>query len=181
MAKKYLVGLMSVLVIFSFSSYATDTEVTINGKVVTQTCNVIVKDKEKYVYFDDFNQTDFKKIGDVSASQAVTVGLEGCSQSIDHITYQFTGQEDSDNPDLLKVIGGNPNTGLVKVAEGLAVEILDSKNSQIKLGQSYVLTNVVFKDETNYDFNFFLRYKSTKESVTVGDASAVVYLDFNYD
>ncbi|WP_392564000.1 fimbrial protein [Orbus wheelerorum] len=181
MATKYLISLMSFLAIFSYSSYAADTKVRIFGKVVTQTCNVIVKDKEKQVNFADFSQADFRQIGDVSASQAVKIGLEGCSQSIDRITYEFTGQEDSDNPDLLKVIGGNPNSGLTKVAEGLAVEILDSKNNPIKLGQTYVLTDVVFKDETNYDFNFFLRYKSTKQQITVGDASAVAYLDFNYE
>jgi len=176
MKKKYQFYL-PFLIMLGFASYAADVEVRVMGKVVTQTCNVIRDDKEKYVTFPDFNQGDFRAVGDVSEVQSVKVGLEGCNQAVNQITYIFSGQPEPSDPSLLKVLGD----GLSDASSGLAIEILDSMRSPIKLSQSYVLKNIIFQDGGKYNFNFFLRYKSISTIVTTGNASSVLYLDFNYE
>ncbi|WP_392562431.1 fimbrial protein [Orbus sturtevantii] len=177
MIKKYQLSFIAFLALVSFTSYATDVEIQITGKVVTQTCNVINDDKEKHVAFADFNQTMFKTIGDVSESKPVKIKLENCNPSIDKISYQFSGEPEPSDTSLLKVLG---NSQGAIVSSGLAIQILDSSQSPIKLNQSYTLNNIIFKDVGKYDFDFFLRYKSIGV-VTIGDASSVLYLDFNYE
>lgn len=163
-------------ILFSGYSYAADVTVNLNGKVVAQTCNVVAGDENQTVEFQPFNQGDFRTKGDVSYEEKIKVSIEGCT-AIKQVGYRFSGEPDPVDNELLKVLGDGAST----TATGLAIEILNPAKSRIKLNQDYILNDVSVVGCRSFDFSFYLRFKSVDAVITAGDASSILYLDFNYE
>lgn len=173
---KYLLYLIVLFFMASFHSYGHDVTVQINGTVTDQTCNVVNDDKIKNVVFDDLEVKSFKSTGSTSVAKPLTITLENCTNSISSLKYQFTGDADGEDANLL-AIKNNSTTA----ADGLAVQIMNKElTQQLNLNQVYSITDYI-KGGCAYVFNFALRYKSTKDTITVGDASSILYLDFYYE
>lgn len=165
-----------MLLLFANSfSYATDVTVNVNGKVLDQTCNVDDADVSQTIQFDDLEFRNLKTIGSVSESKKVEINLVNCTSLIRSISYQFTGEAVGSDNTLLKILGDGSSE---PVAGGLAIQIMKN-NSILSLGQKYSISGYQTGSNT-YKFDFDLRYKSIS-TVSVGDASSVLYLDFFYE
>ncbi|RWR01056.1 fimbrial protein [[Pantoea] beijingensis] len=164
--------------LFSFSAFAVDVTVHVNGGILTQSCNVSGQDLIKNVNFPDLDPKDFSQKGAVSAEESVSIHLENCTGNLNNITYKFSGEADDSDSSLLKVIGkGGATEGVL--ATGLAIEILNEKKKTIALNTVQALNEVI--TSATYTLNFYLRYKSTSSSIGPGDASSIVYLDIYYE
>lgn len=177
LSTKYIISIFMSTLFFSSTSFAADVILQINGRVLGQSCNVKSSDLTKNVQFDDLDPKSFPSIGSVSQDQMVTIGLENCTGELPDVTYQFSGEADDTNANLLKVTGGGSSTG--NLASGLAIEILDSNKASIPLNQLQKLSQTI--STATYDFNFYLRYKSVKPNITAGDASSILYFDIYYE
>ncbi|HEJ9059006.1 TPA: fimbrial protein [Serratia fonticola] len=175
MKKTYGLFILSVL---STAVYAEDVIVNINGAVLAQSCNVRSSDLTKNVIFDDINPQDLTSLGSTTASTKVSIGLEHCTGNISNMSYIFSGNGDDSNPALLKVTG-KPDTPSDEIATGLAIEVLDMNNKAVPLNQKQVFGQSV--TSSTYNFIFYLRYKSTSQTIGPGDASSLLYLDFYYE
>lgn len=177
---KKICGLfISVCGLFSHSATAEDVRVQITGAVLAQSCNVKSSDLTKNVIFDDINPQDLTPAGATTAAKKVTVALENCTGNVNSMSYMFSGSGDDSNPNLLKVTGSRPDASSEGLASGLAIEILDMNKNAIALNQKQTLSQNI--TASGYDFNFYLRYKSTSQTIEAGDASSLLYLDFYYE
>lgn len=177
MKKMYSLFLLVFGQLYSVA-YAEDVTVHINGAILQQSCNVKSSDLTKNVIFDDINPQDFVSIGSTTASTKVSISLENCTGNVNNMSYMFSGNSDDSNAGLLKIMG-KPDISPEGVATGLAIEILDMNKKAVPLNQKQTLSQQV--TTSSYDFNFYLRYKSTSLPIGAGDASSVLYLDFYYE
>lgn len=169
---------ISILGLSCLSANAEDIRIQINGSILAQSCNVKSSDLTKNVIFDNINLQDLIPMGATTAPKKVSIVLENCTGSIDSMSYMFSGGADDSNPDLLKVTG-KPDASSAGIASGLAIEILDVNKQPVPLNQIQVFNKKI--NTASYDFNFYLRYKSTGPTVEAGDASSLLYLDFYYE
>jgi len=177
---KKICGLfISVFGLFSHSTIAEDVRVQITGAVLAQSCNVKSSDLTKNVIFDDINPQALTPTGATTAPKKVTIALENCTGNVNSMSYMFSGSGDDGNPDLLKITGGRPDAASEGLASGLAIEILDMNKKAIPLNQKQTFSQKI--TTSNYNFNFYLRYKSTSQTIEAGDASSLLYLDFYYE
>lgn len=167
-----------LLYLYCFSAFAVDVRVYVNGGILSQSCNVSSQDLIKNVNFPDLNPADFNQPGTTSAEQAVSLQLENCTGNVNNMTYKFSGEADSSDSTLLKVIGKSGSSA-DSLATGLAIEILDENKKKIALNTVQALNKVI--TSTTYTLDFYLRYKSTSKDIGSGDASSVVYLDMYYE
>ncbi|MGQ7804501.1 fimbrial protein [Hafnia alvei] len=161
-----------------YSTIAEDVRVQITGAILAQSCNVKSSDLIKNVIFDDIDPQVLTPIGATTVSKKVSVALENCTGNVSSMSYMFSGTSDASNPDLLKVTG-KPDVSSEGIASGLAIEILDMNQKSIPLNQKQAFSQKI--TTPNYDFNFYLRYKSTGQTIEAGDASSLLYLDFYYE
>ncbi|WP_348634746.1 fimbrial protein [Providencia rettgeri] len=167
-----------VIYFIGFFAYAVDVTVNVNGEILTQSCNVTGKDLIKNINFLDLNPSDFNQIGSTSATQPISIHLENCSGKVNNMSYKFSGEEDDNDPTLLKILG-KANSLEGDIATGLAIEILDKYRKKISLNTKYALNEVI--TTPSYDLNFYLRYKSTQINIGSGDASSLLFLDIYYE
>ncbi|WP_036965016.1 fimbrial protein [Providencia alcalifaciens] len=175
MKKKFI---LFILCFFCFSAYSADVTLNINGAILGQCCNISSNDLIKNVNFQDLNPGDFNNIGDVSPEKSVSIHLENCSGNVNNMMYQFSGEADANDTTLLKIIGKS-GSSIDGVATGLAIEILNKNKDRIKLNSKKFLNETI--TTTSYDFTFYLRYISTNQNVSSGDASSLLYLDIYYE
>ncbi|MEQ5306293.1 fimbrial protein [Providencia rettgeri] len=161
-----------------FSAYAVDVVVQLNGGILAQSCNISSADLVKNINFPDLNPKDFAQVGATSTEQEVVIKLLSCTGNVENMSYQFSGEPDVTDLTLLKVLGKS-GASLDTVATGLAIEILNSNKQKIPLNTIQKINKTI--TNSSYDFNFYLRYKSTANDVGPGDASSIVYLDFYYE
>lgn len=176
--KKSYVLFFSILGLSNHLVFAEDVRVQINGTVLAQSCNVKSSDLTKNVIFDNIDPQTLTPIGATTTSTKVSIALENCTDNVSSMFYMFSGSGDDSNPDLLKVTG-KPETSPESVASGLAIEILDINKKSIPLNKKQAFSQEI--TASSYDFNFYLRYKSTSQTIESGDASSLLYLDFFYE
>jgi type 1 fimbria pilin len=87
----------------------------------------------------------------------------------------FSGTADATNPALLAL---SDTSGGGEMATGVAVEILDGNRQLMPINATdTALLPLQAGDNT---LPFFLRFKSTSDTVTAGNATAVMYFDLQY-
>lgn len=169
---------LSYLSLSVFPAYSVDVTIQLNGGILAQSCNISSSDLIKNVSFLDLNPRDFDQIGATSAEKEVTVQLRSCTGNIENMSYQFSGEADTTDSTLLKVLGKS-GVSQETLATGLAIEILDSAQQKIPLNTIQTLNQTI--TSSSYIFKFYLRYKSTSNDVGSGDASSIAYLDIYYE
>ncbi|QZY66512.1 fimbrial protein (plasmid) [Providencia rettgeri] len=161
-----------------FSAFAVDVTVNVNGGILAQSCNVISEDLVKNINFPDLNPGDFNQVGMTSSAQAISIHLDNCSSKVNNMSYKFSGEPDSNDTSLLKILG-KVNSSAENVATGLAIEILDKDQKKISLNAIYFLNKTI--TTPRYDLSFYLRYRSTQKEIGSGDASSLLFLDIYYE
>lgn len=170
--------ILFVLFLFCFSAYSVDVTLNLNGAILGQSCNISSSDLIKNVNFEDLNSGDFNNVGAVSSEKTVSIHLENCTGNVNNMMYQFSGEADTDDPTLLKIVG-KADSSVNEVAKGLAIEILNKNKKRININTKQPLNENI--TTSTYDFLFYLRYISTDKTVSSGDASSLLYLDIYYE
>lgn len=148
----------------------------IHGNVIDQGCDVATSSAMQNVFIGNFNISDFQAANAVSASADLTIGIIGCAAGIQDARVYFSGESDPLGPTLLKLTdtGGSGN-----MATGIAVQIIDAQ-TQEEIPLNSLTARSPLKAGDN-ELKYKLRYKSTKEGATGGNATAVLYFDLVYE
>ncbi|HHF5292387.1 TPA: fimbrial protein [Haemophilus influenzae] len=171
---------------------ATHAKITVNGEVVTQTCEISTNDRNKVVKLDTVGKNSLKQKGDVAAQQLVTIHLQNCAvtngvhtphagtdnqttQNKVSVTFNHTEKVDTANQFTLKNIETNDP------ASNVNIQFADVNGNGLKLGQNDVdaklrATNL----STTPEINFLARYYATGQS-TAGKVKAEAELDLAYE
>lgn len=171
---------------------ATHAKITVNGEVVTQTCEISTNDRNKSVRLDTVGTNSLKQKGDVAAQQLVTIHLVNCAtangirtqhtgtapqttQNKVSVTFNHTEKVDTDNQFTLKNIETNDPATFVNI------QFADVNGKGLKLGQNdqdakLRVTNL----STTPEINFLARYYATGQS-TAGKVKAEAELDLAYE
>jgi type 1 fimbria pilin len=151
-----------------------DASINISGTIRDNTCYVSPDSQSKEVELGNVSAHQFQKTGDASAVQPFSINLEDCGGSINTISVTFSGEQDSDNPQLLAIDSAEGK------ASGVAVAIYDQTRTLLPLGLAstgYALETGV----TTTSLSFFARYLSTQDTVTSGSAEATATFVVNYE
>lgn len=162
-------ALLITLLGLSGAANAADGTINFTGEILTQGCtitstNPLNVDLGKITFPENVNG------GEESAGRKFTISLN-CPTSLSGIT--FSGRSDSTFPDFFAVTGG---------ADGVAVRLYKSDNiTPISNGTS-VTTGVFsnFSGSNIYEANLFAKYVTTKNTITPGQANAVVNFNVEY-
>ena len=171
---------------------ATHAKITVNGEVVTQTCEISTNDRNKVVKLDTVGTNSLKQKGDVAAQQLVTIHLQNCTvtngvrtphtgtdnqttQNKVSVTFNHTEKVDTANQFTLKNIETNDP------ASNVNIQFADVNGNGLKLGQNDTdaklrTTNL----STTPEINFLARYYATGQS-TAGKVKAEAELDLAYE
>ncbi|HCD1256467.1 TPA: fimbrial protein [Citrobacter amalonaticus] len=152
---------------------AVDASLMISGNVAASTC-IVDKDTQN-VNIGTFSAKDFPSTGSVSDTQTFDIDLSECYDKLKNVQIKFSGTTDNDNPSLLAL--ADSGSGKI-MATGIGIELLDSNQKILPFNSTEPFTYDL--SGASNKFIFFLRYKSTKDQVTSGEASAVMYFDLTY-
>lgn len=175
-------ALLKILILTMLTGCAfADTGVVYNlqftGTIINESCEVETASEEQSVNLGEFTTSEFRSAGATTPSVPFYIELKNCSQLIKGTKVWFNGISDLDNPSLLAL----SNTGKGQegtLAMGLGIEILDVDQKTIAINNTDSLIYPLVPGTNKLTFN--LRYKSTKQAVTHGDATAVMYFDLLY-
>ena len=147
----------------------------ITGTIVAQTCDVVSSSQNQTVNIGDFATTDFPASGSTGAEKSFTINLTGCTAGIAGAKVMFSGTADATNPQLLAL---SDTGGGETMATGIAVEILDGHHQPVTINNAD--SSLYLLQAGDNPLRFYLRYKSTADTVTAGNATAVMYFDLQY-
>lgn len=171
---------------------ATHAKITVNGEVVTQTCEISTNDRNKVVKLDTVGKNSLKQKGDVAAQQLVTIHLQNCTitngvytphtgtdnqttQNKVSVTFNHTEKVDTANQFTLKNIETNDP------ASNVNIQFADVNGNGLKLGQNDTDAKLrVTNLSTTPEINFLARYYATAQS-TAGKVKAEAELDLAYE
>lgn len=166
----------AVLLLMTKSATASDTpNLEITGTILSRTCEVATTSLDQTVDIGQFMAGSFTSIGTASAAKKFTIELTNCGSVADGAKLTFSGTSDTDNPALLAL---SDTSGEGSMASGVGVEVLD--NNQQPMAFNTLSTTIFALAPGDISLPFYLRYKSTKSTVTPGNASAVMYFDVQY-
>lgn len=178
MNKKLLGIILILFMTLSTASKAADVEITLEGNILGQSCNINSNQLTKTVTFNDIQLSDFVGVGSSTKPENLTINLSGCTGNVQTLSYQFSGEADDINPELFKVKGSSSieENG---IASGLGIEVVDINSTVMVPNQKFPLLRTI--TTSTYNLEFKISYKSTRENITAGDASSILYLDIYYD
>lgn len=200
--KKTILALLALGVVGANSAFATavttqnqpatHAKITVNGEVVTQTCEISTNDRNKVVTLDKVGTNSLKQTGDVAAQQLVTIHLENCTvtngvhtphvgtvhqttQNKVSVTFNHTEKVDTANQFTLKNIETNDP------ATNVNIQFANINGNGLKIGQNDADAKLSVTDlSTTPAINFLARYYATGQS-QAGKVKAEAELDLAYE
>lgn len=149
-----------------------------SGTIVAQTCDVDISSVSQSIDLGQFSVVDFPSTGTTTKFKPFNINLKNCSRGIVGTKIWFTGTADRDDPSLLALT----NTGMGDenmLASGVGVELLDEEQDDVSINNA---DSVVYPLKAGRNtLSFYIRYKSTRPTVTSGNATAVMYFDLQYE
>ncbi|EMX9180079.1 TPA: fimbrial protein [Citrobacter sedlakii] len=164
--------LSTVLLSVMSVCHAEDASLKVTGTVAASVCKVTYSPT---VNIGVFAGGDFPTAGSTSALKAMNINLTRCYPGLTLVKLKFSGVNDPDNPALLAV--SDDGSG-AQLATGVAIELMDNTMKTIPFNSEEPLTYAINKGMTT--LSFLLRYKSTRDEVTAGEAAALLYFDLFY-
>lgn len=160
------------------AAQAADGQINFKGALIAAPCSLDSTSSAQDVEFGNVSTSHFGAVGTTSNTQPIVIKLTGCDTSTyKKAAVRFDGPTPAGSPEVLST--GN---------DGVAIEILDSKDVRVKVG-----TNSPFEDltpETGDDqndgsgtLNFRARYLALKASdaMTAGEANATASFTVSYE
>ncbi|WP_413482088.1 fimbrial protein [Morganella psychrotolerans] len=160
---------------FSNSVNAADVVISVTGSIKNESCIINTNDTNQLITLGDFQVRDFPQAGSTTAGKPLNIRLADCTETISGASVTFAGTASAQYPELLALSDTGNGTPL---AGGIAIEILDGENEKpIALNTPARLKPIIRGENT---LKYILRYKSINNTVTAGDASAIMYFDIVY-
>ncbi|EGF16878.1 fimbrial protein [Haemophilus aegyptius] len=172
---------------------ATHAKITVNGEVVTQTCEIFMNDRDKHVKLDTVGTNSLKQKGDVATQQLVTIHLQNClttngvhtphtgttdnqtTKNKVSVTFNHTEKVDTANQFTLKNIETNDP------ATNVNIQFANINGNGLKIGQNDTDAKLSVTDlSTTPAINFLARYYATGQS-QAGKVKAEAELDLAYE
>lgn len=148
------------------------------GTIMAQACDVEASSLSQTIDLGQFSVDDFPSVGSTSKFKPFNINLKNCSRGISGTKIWFTGIADNDSPSLLALSDTGMGAGNM-LASGIGVEILN--DDQDPVGINNVDSLVYPLKAGRNTLSFYIRYKSTRPTVTSGNATAVMYFDLQYE
>lgn len=175
MKKKSLNLLSIVLVFVCVNAFAADSTITISGYLHDNSCVVALESKEFTVDLMNNAAKQFNAVGNTTTLVPFRIVLSPCSSSVTAVKVGFSGPQDNDNNDLLRIDGGT------SAAAGMAVQILNSQRSMLPINAPFssITWTKLTPGQTNI-LDFYARLMATRLPVTAGHvyATATFTLEF---
>ncbi|MCF8582420.1 fimbrial protein [Enterobacter ludwigii] len=159
----------------SVQALASSPNLQITGTILSRTCDVASDSQNMDVDMGQFSASSFTSTGATSPATQFNIHLTGCGSKASGAKMVFSGTSDATNPALLAL---SDTSGQGGMASGVAIEILD--NTQQPIAVNTATSGNFPLTPGDVMLPFYLRYKSTQNSVTPGNASAVMYFDIQY-
>lgn len=148
------------------------------GTIVAQTCDVDISSLSQSIDLGQFSVSDFPSTGTTTKFKPFNINLKNCSRGIAGAKIWFTGESDPDNPALLAITDTGMGSGSM-LASGVGVEILDENQDIVSINNA---DSAIYPLKAGRNtLSFYIRYKSTRPTVTSGNATAVMYFDMQYE
>lgn len=140
------------------------------GQIVNAACAVSADSADQTVKMGQFRTAYFTSVGTRSNSVPFSIKLEDCDTIVSKTAAaSFYGSLDATDPTVLTI--SNIAGGAAGAASGVGIEISDHTGKVLKPDGSSISTAQNLVDGSNI-LSFSARYKSTKASVTPGEADA---------
>lgn len=175
--KKVLLGvaLLPLAVIATMqTANASDGTIKFNGSIVDSPCVISSASQNQEVDLGAVKSSTFAATGDKSTATPFQIKLEECDLTAGKtkVNVVFNGIGDDDDDALLSVDNGAGS------ATGVGIGIFDSKGEAIALNDGASLEAL---SEGATTLNYDARYVSTKDAVTIGNASGQVDFSLTYE
>ncbi|MBU9843754.1 fimbrial protein [Rahnella ecdela] len=164
-----------LLNLISASALAESYNLQLTGTILSRSCEVDSSSQKQTVKIGEFSIYDFSSTGSVSRSKPFNIILKDCGSAATGAVLSFTGINDAADPALLAL---SDTGGTGAMASGIAVQILNDTQQPLDLNSASPPTYALLPGDNT--LSFYLRYKSTKDVVTAGNATAVMYFDLQY-
>ncbi|MFJ3164497.1 fimbrial protein [Serratia sp. CY54717] len=165
----------TVLTLLCANAFAADSTITISGNVRENTCMIATESKEFTVDLMDNAAKQFNTVSATTPTVPFRIVLSSCSSTVTAVKVGFSGTQDSENNNLLKIDGG------ASAAAGMAVQILNSQQAMLPINapSSSIAWTLLTPGQTN-TLGFYARLMATRVPVTAGhvNASATFTLEF---
>ncbi|MDL4454786.1 type 1 fimbrial major subunit FimA [Klebsiella michiganensis] len=149
------------------------------GQMVNAACAVSAASANQTVQMGQYRTARFAAVGDRSGAVPFTIKLEDCDTTVaTTAAVAFSGAADANDPTLLQT--SNISGGAAGAADGVGIEISDNKGKVLPPDGSTFSNAQTLNDGTNI-LNLSARYKSTKASVTPGQADADATFTMQYN
>lgn len=149
------------------------------GQIINAACAVSADSVDQTVKMGQFRTANFSAVGSRSNAVPFTIKLEDCDTSISTTAAtSFYGSLDANDPTVLTV--SNIAGGSAGTASGVGIEIADHTGRVVKPDGTAFSTAQKLVDGSNV-LSFTARYKSTKTSVTPGQADADATFKMQYN
>ncbi|EMH4163338.1 type 1 fimbrial protein [Pluralibacter gergoviae] len=167
--------LATVLTLVCTNAFAADSTITISGYVRDNACAVATESKEFTVDLMNNAAKQFNTVGATSPLVPFRIVLSPCGNSATAVKVGFSGTQDSDNNNLLKIDGGS------SAAAGMALQILDSQQTILPINAPpSSITWTTLRPGQSNTLSFFARLMATRTPVNAGHvyATATFTLEF---
>ncbi|UJL40664.1 fimbrial protein BcfE [Salmonella enterica subsp. enterica serovar Infantis] len=147
------------------------------GTIVAQTCDIDISSLSQSIDLGQFAVGDFPSTGTTTKFKPFNINLKIVPEELpgEDLVYRRT---DPDNPALLAITDTGMGSGNM-LASGVGVEILNDDQDTISINNA---DSVVYPLKAGRNtLSFYIRYKSTRPTVTSGNATAVMYFDMQYE
>ncbi|PJG59482.1 fimbrial protein [Aeromonas cavernicola] len=164
-----------LLTLVCASSFAADSTITIRGHVRDNVCVVASESKDFTVNLMRNATKQFHAIGAATPLVPFRIVLSPCGDSVKAVKLGFSGPQDRDNSNLLRIDGG------ASAAAGMAVQILNRQQEMLPINapsSSIQWTRLTAGQANTLDF--YARLVATRVPVTAGRvyATATFTLEF---
>lgn len=173
----------ALLSVGTLASAATTTvmggTVHFTGQIVNAACAVSAASTNQTVNMGQYRTAFFTGVGVRSNAVPFTINLEDCDTSVSTTaSTAFSGSADATDPTVLTT--SNISGGAGGAAAGVGIEIADSLGKVLTPNGTVFSTPQKLIDGANV-LSFTARYKSTKASVTPGEADANATFTMQYN
>jgi|SRR5471030_267740 len=173
---------LSVLAALPLCAFASDGDITFNGKVVAAACTLKGIDggtqtTGAIVALPDVTPSSFSSAGGYAGMTDFIIGLKNCDNSVvKNARVSFSGTPDPDDITILQNTASAPATGV-----GVAILENDGTTLAGINGQDPAQKQALSVGDTDLKFKVAYKTDTTTPAVTAGNVSAKSYIDISYE
>lgn len=176
--------LLALAVVFAvpLSTFASDGDITFNGKVTASACTLKgidggTESTGAIVTLSDVTPTSFSNAGGYAGMKDFTIDLKDCDiTTIKNASVSFIGTPDSLDSEILKNAAGT------SPADGVGIAILENDGAtKVSInGGDVSKKQALSQGDTSLKFKVAYKANAATPAVTAGNVSAKTFFDITY-